>query len=51
MSIITILILAAVLWAIFTYLIPKLPSPINTVATVIVVIIVIVYLLRLVGLY
>ncbi len=45
----TLVILALVLWIVFSYLIPKLPDPLNTIASVVVAILAIVYLLHLVG--
>jgi hypothetical protein len=47
--IIQCLVVAVVLWIIFTYLIPLLAAPLSTIAVVVIVILVIVWLLRVAG--
>lgn len=42
---VTLILIVLICWLIFSYVIPKLPDPINTIATVIVAIVIIVWLL------
>jgi len=47
--IITLIVVAIVIWLVFAYLLPSLPEPIKTVVTIGVALVAILYLLNLAG--
>lgn len=49
--ILTLITIVIVAWLVFTYLIPVLPPPVNTIVGIIVAIVLIVWLLELIGVH